>query len=116
MKSLRLGTLAYPVTAPTSFGAFADKFGALVAEGAAGGADLLVMPEYASMELAAAFPGAGDVHAELHAVCAQRDALLDLFAGLARRHSVWLLPGTLPWADLARGRAALSGQERDDAL
>jgi len=104
MKSLRLGTLAYPVTAPKNFGAFADKFGTLVAQGAAGGADLLVMPEYASMELAAAFPGVGDVQAELLAVCAQSDALLDLFTALARLHGVWLLPGSLPWAEDGRVR------------
>jgi predicted amidohydrolase len=104
MRPLRLGTLAYKVTAPKSFAAFAEKFDALVAEGAAGGADLLVMPEYASMELAAAFPGAGDVHAELHAVCAQRDALLEMFTALARRHGVWLLPGSLPWAEGGRVR------------
>jgi predicted amidohydrolase len=113
MKSLRLGTLAYPVTAPESFGAFADKFGALVAEGAGGGADLLVMPEYACMELAAAYACTGDVHAELRAVCAQREALLDLFVGLACRHGVWLLPGSLPWAEdgRVRNRAPLISPE-----
>jgi predicted amidohydrolase len=109
MKHFRLGALAYPVTAPHTFAAFADKFGALVEEGVAGGADLLVMPEYASMELAAAFPGAGDVQAELQTVCTQREALLGLFAALARRHGVWLLPGSLPWSDAAgvRNRAPL---------
>jgi predicted amidohydrolase len=104
MSSLRIGTLAYPVTAPESFDAFAEKFGELVREGAAGGASLLVMPEYACMEVAAAYPGAGDVHAELQAVCAQREALLTLFRGLARQHGVWLLPGTMPWADGGRVR------------
>jgi predicted amidohydrolase len=113
MSSLRLATLAYPVTAPQSFDAFAEKFAALVEQGAAGGADLLVMPEYACMELAAAFPGAGDVHAELHAVCAQRGALLNLFTGLAGRHGVWLLPGSLPWEEggRVRNRAPLISPE-----
>lgn len=102
MSIVRLGTLAYPVTAPASFDAFAEKFGELVREGASGGADLLVMPEYSCMEVAAAFPGAGDVHAELHSVCGQQGALLDVFRGLAIRHGVWLLPGSMPWADGTR--------------
>ena len=104
MSVLRLGTLAYPVTAPASFAAFAAKFDALVAEGRQGGGDMLVMPEYACMELAAAGPGAGNVAAELQDICAQRDALLALFQDSARRHGVWLLPGTLPWAEGGRVR------------
>ncbi len=109
MNSLRLGVLAYPVTAPRSMAAFADKFDSLVQDGAAGGAALLVMPEYACMELAAAHPGAGDVARELATVCDQRAALLALFAACARRHGVWLLPGTLPWRDgaVVRNRAPL---------
>jgi predicted amidohydrolase len=104
MTALRLGTLAYPVTAPTSFAAFAEKFDSLVAQGKAGGADMLVMPEYASMELAAAYPGAGNVSAELDTICAQRPALLALYQDTARQHGVWLLPGTLPWSENGRVR------------
>ena len=104
MSVLRLGVLAYPVTAPASFADFAEKFDGLVAEGRRGGAEMLVMPEYASMELAAAGPGAGRVTAELDDVCAQRPALVALFAEVARRHGVWLVPGTLPWAESGRVR------------
>jgi len=104
MSLLRLGTLAYPVTAPSSFDALTDKFVELVRQGAEGGAGLLVMPEYACMEVAAAFPGAGDVGAELAAVCRQRAALLEVFARAAQRYGVWLLPGSLPWAEEGRVR------------
>lgn len=109
MSVLRLGVLAYGVAAPANFLAFAEKLDALVAEGAGCGGQLLVMPEYACMELAGAFPGAGDVARELGSVCGQRAALLDLFAGLARRHRVWLLPGTMPWDEggQVRNRAPL---------
>ncbi len=109
MSSLRLGVLAYPVTAPESFAAFADKFMELVGQGAAAGGQLLLMPEYACMESAAAFPGAGDVAAELAAICAQRQNLLDLFAAAARRHQVWLVPGSMPWqaGGIVRNRAPL---------
>ena len=104
MSMLRLGVLAYPVTAPTSFAAFAEKFDSLVAQGSQGGAHMLVMPEYASMELAAAGPGAGNVTAELRDICAQRPALLALYQQAARRHNLWLLPGTLPWDEGGRVR------------
>jgi predicted amidohydrolase len=101
---LRLGVLAYPVTAPTDFAMFADKFDRLVRQGREGGADMLVMPEYASMELAAAGEDAGDVEAELADICAQRESLLGLFRDTARRHAVWLLPGSLPWDEGGRVR------------
>jgi len=109
MSTVRVAALAYPVTAPKSLAAFARKVAGLVAEGAAGGAGLLVMPEYACMELAADFPGAGDVDAELRAVCAQRAELLSLFCELARRNRVWLLPGSMPWDEggCVRNRAPL---------
>lgn len=104
MTSLRIGTLAYQVTGPASFEDYAAKFDALVAEATSHGAELLVMPEYACMELAAAAPGAGDVARELAAVCSRRDSLLELFRAAAMRHAVWLLPGTLPWAEGGRIR------------
>jgi len=110
MTALRLGLCQYGVTAPADFDAYTAKLAALVAEGKDGGADLLVMPEYASMETAAFCPGTGDAHAELLGVCALTPSLLALFQDLARRHRVWLLPGTLPWADadgVVRNRAPL---------
>lgn len=110
MTALRLGVLAYPVTAPASFDDFATKLDGLVAEGSAGGGELLVMPEYACLELAAASPSLGDVVGELDGVCRRRDALFGLFAELARRHRVWLLPGTMPWTEAGqiRNRAPLA--------
>ena len=96
MSSLRLALCQYGVTAPESFDDYAAKLEALVAEGAGGGADLLVMPEYACMETAAFCPGTGDAHAELAGVCALQPRLLALFTDLAKRHRVWLVPGSMP--------------------
>ena len=103
MTSLRLGVLAYPVTAPGNFEAFAEKLDGLVATGKAGGGELLVMPEYASMETAGFEAGAGSAPAELASVCALAPRLLELFRKTARRHSVWLLPGSMPWPDEGAG-------------
>ncbi len=96
MSALRLALCQYGVTTPQDFDAYAAKLDALVAEGAAGGAGLLVLPEYACMETAAFCPGTGDARAELASVCALQPRLLALFADLARRHHVWLVPGSMP--------------------
>ncbi len=96
MSTLRLALCQYGVTEPESFDAYAAKLESLVAEGVVGGADLLVMPEYACMETAAFCPGTGDAHAELAGVCALQPRLLALFTDLARRHRIWLVPGSMP--------------------
>ena len=94
MTALRLGVLAWPVGRPGGLAGYAARLDGFVAE-AAGSADLLLMPEYASMELAA---GAGDEAGELRAMVAEAPAVLAAMRGVARRHGVWLLPGSLPMA------------------
>jgi predicted amidohydrolase len=96
--ALRLGLLQYGVTRIESLEHYAERFDALVAAGAAG-AELLLMPEYACMEVASALTSAPDPMAELNAVCAQSDKLLAIFRDTAMRHGVWLQPGTLPFRD-----------------
>jgi predicted amidohydrolase len=90
------------MSAPAGRALFHDKIDAIAAEAAAGAAGMLVLPEYASMELAACLPGAGDAQAELQAVAAEAPALLGFFRDTARRHKLWLLPGTLPVAEHGR--------------
>jgi predicted amidohydrolase len=110
MSVLRLGLMAYPITAPRSLDVFAAKLDACVAEGVAGGGQMLVLPEYACVEVAACFAGAGDVATELHTVCAQQTSVLAMFRDAAMRHAVWLLPGSMPWRDdsgRVRNRAPL---------
>ncbi|MBV9655445.1 MAG: carbon-nitrogen hydrolase family protein [Acetobacteraceae bacterium] len=99
MTVLRLGLLQYGVSRIGRIGDWAAKLDALLAEGAAG-ADLLMLPEYACMEVAAALlPSGPDPHRELAAVSDHTEALLEIMRDAARRHSVWLAPGTLPWRD-----------------
>jgi predicted amidohydrolase len=109
MTALRLGLCQYEVTAPADFDAYADKLDGLVAEGRAGGADLLLIPEYACMETAAFCPGTGDARAELEGVCGLTQRLLGLFQHVAARHRIWLVPGSMPWpvAGQVRNRAPL---------
>jgi len=109
-RPLRLGLLQYAVTRITCWDDYAVKLDHLVREGAAG-ADLLVMPEYACMEIAASDGnGIATPLEELQAVCARTPALLTIMRDTARRYGVWLLPGSLPWEDddgSVRNRAPL---------
>ena len=100
--TLRLGALQYPVTRIASLTGYADKLDRLVAEGVAGGGELLLMPEYASMEVASAYCAVADPVAERDAVCAVSGELLAIMRDTARRHGVWLAPGTLPWREGGR--------------
>jgi predicted amidohydrolase len=96
MSALRLALAQYPITAPPNLEVFWAKIDAVLGDARAGGAGLLVLPEYASMEVAACFPGAGTPPAELQSVTEAAPALLAGFRDAARRHRLWLLPGTLP--------------------
>lgn len=97
MSGLRLALAQYPITAPATLERFWAKLDTVVGDAAERGAQLLVLPEYASMEVAACFPGAGSAAAELAAVCQAAPALLAGFRDVAQRNKLWLLPGTLPW-------------------
>jgi predicted amidohydrolase len=108
MREVRLGLLQYGVGRLDSFDAFAAKLERLVAEGAES-ADLLVLPEYASMEVAATLGAPAKAPDERDAVAAGAADLLRLMRAAARRHGIWLLPGTLPWREdgAVRNRAPL---------
>ena len=96
-KPLRLGLLQYGVGRPESVAAFGRALEARLEAGRAR-ADLLVLPEYACVELGAALAG-GDVtdeRTELAAMVAAAPDILATMREAARRLGVWLLPGTLP--------------------
>jgi len=97
MSKLRLGLTQYPITGPRDVRLFWEKIDTILADAAAAGTELLVLPEYASMEVAACYPGAGNAARELAAVADAAPALLAGFRDAANRHGIWLLPGTLPW-------------------
>ncbi len=108
MPVLRLGLLQYGVTRLANFEDFAAKLNALIAE-AVPRADLLVLPEYAVMELAGVAP-CKDAPAELALVARLAPLVLDVMREAALRYGVWLLPGTLPWLGedgIVRNRAPL---------
>ena len=97
MKPLHLGLLQYPVERPAGLPALAEKLDRLLAEGRAGGAELLVLPEYACVELGVALCRAeASEAAELAAMVEAAESILEVMRAAARRAGAWLLPGTLP--------------------
>jgi predicted amidohydrolase len=90
--------LQYGVTRIDSLAGYASKLDQLVAAGAEC-SELLVMPEYACMELAAAFTTGADAAGECAALCDRGQMVLDIMCNTAKRHGVWLLAGSLPWRD-----------------
>lgn len=94
---LRLGLLQYGVGRPGSVADFARALEGRLEAGRAG-ADLLVLPEYACVELGAALVGgdATDEARELAAMVEAAPAILAAMREAARRMRVWLLPGSLP--------------------
>lgn len=101
---LRLGLLQYAVGRPGSVAEFGAALEARLEEGRAR-AELLVLPEYACVELGAALAGgnAADEAGELAAMVAAAPDILEAMRAAARRLGVWLLPGSLPMR-LADGR------------
>ncbi|MEQ3707938.1 MAG: carbon-nitrogen hydrolase family protein [Tateyamaria sp.] len=98
---MKIATASYPLDVLPDWAAYEDKLTAWVSEAVDAGADLLVFPEYAAMELAtlAGLDVAGDLEASLFAVA---DRLADadaLHAHLASAHGVHILAGSGPAAD-----------------
>jgi predicted amidohydrolase len=93
---IRLGLLQYPVGRPASIADFAKGLDRWLEEGRAS-ADLLVLPEYAAVELGAGLKGGEATEAaELAAMVTAAPDILTAMHDAARRHRVWLQPGTLP--------------------
>lgn len=92
---MRLGALAWEVGRPVNLADYAARLDARMAE-AAPRADLLLMPEYACMELAPALAREAGCEAELAAMVEAAEAVLALMRAAAQRHGIWLQPGSLP--------------------
>jgi predicted amidohydrolase len=96
--TLHVASCAYSIEPLTGFAAFADKQTRLVAEAARAGAQLLVFPEYASIELTSTLPDAqrGALARELSALSPLLSPMLELYSELAKRHGVYILSPSFP--------------------
>lgn len=94
---VRIAAAQYSIGQPDSFADWQAKVAQWVADAVGQGAQLLVFPEYAAMELAAIDRvTASDLHASLRAVVALGPKIDAHYADLAQRHGVTVLGGTRP--------------------
>ncbi len=93
---MKVAVAKYPIGEPRDFEAFASKQQALLREAKTRGAQLAVLPEYLSLELAAMFDDAtrADLHASLAAIQPLREAWLVLFADLSRELDLHINAGS----------------------
>lgn len=93
---MRVAVAKYRIEAPTEFAAFAARQREAVAEASALRAQLLVLPEYLALELAASFDAAtrADLAASMAALQSLHAAYCRLFAGLAQEFDVDIQAGT----------------------
>jgi predicted amidohydrolase len=96
--TVRVATLAYHIERLPQLSAFFDKQARLVAEAAAQGAELLVFPEYASLELSATLPdeARADLASELRAMTPLWPEVQSCYRQLAQRHGVIIVSPSIP--------------------
>ncbi len=97
-RSVRIAAAQYPIGELTSFAAFEAKLTRWVREAASQGAQLLVFPEYAAMELAhlAGTHVGSDVKGSLEILQAHRVYYEAFYAALAKEYGLYILGGSGP--------------------
>jgi predicted amidohydrolase len=98
MTFLPLAAAAYPCQQYAHWDDYEAHLSRFVAEGAATGAKLLLLPEYASLELVSLLPQAlwNDVRAQRSLIQQFLPGVLDLHSRLARQHGVYLVAASYP--------------------
>ncbi len=94
----KVAAAQYPFDELSSFAEWEDKMRRWVRDGAATGADLLLFPEYAALELAATFGTsvASDLKYSLHKVAEGAGARTEIQVALAAEFGVHLVTGSGP--------------------
>ncbi len=97
-QTLKVASAQYPIDQPATLDAWRDKIARWVADGAATGAEVLVFPEYAAIEQAAALGEKvySDLAATLDAVAELEGARVQLHQELAAKYGVHILVGSGP--------------------
>ncbi len=97
-RSLRIAAAQYDIGQLENWAAYQAKVQRWVAEAAEAGAQLLLFPEYFSMELASIFPEEvyRSLSRQLEALQDVHDDFLGLYGELAPRYGLHILAGTFP--------------------
>jgi len=93
---MKLALAQFGVAAPAGLDDFLGRIAAIAGEAKQAGADILMLPEYASMVLAGAFIKSPDIAAELAIVVGHADEFAAGLQEIARRAAIYILGGTVP--------------------
>lgn len=98
-RRLRIAAAQYDIGHFQSWQHYVTKAESWTQRSADQGAQLLVWPEYASLELTSLFPQnvQQSLALQLEQLQTLRDDFIALYERLARQHGVYLLPGTVPF-------------------
>ncbi|WP_114375748.1 carbon-nitrogen hydrolase family protein [Elioraea thermophila] len=93
---LRLAALAWKIERSPSVDVFAARLDAWLAQARAAGADLVLLPEYAAVEVGATVAAGRGAAAEVAETVARAEAIEAAMASAAAHHGLWLVGGSLP--------------------
>lgn len=97
-RAFTVAAAQFPVFSPKAWSEVDALITQWVADAAAKGAALLLFPEYGSMSLAHLDAATrSDLHGQIAAMQAYRDAWLALHRRLAQQHRVYIVAGSYPW-------------------
>ncbi len=93
---MRLAALAWTIERTPTVDAFAERLDRSLGDLAAQGVDLVMLPEYAGVEVGAARAAGCGAGAEVMETATLAAALEGAMAAVTARHGLWLLGGSLP--------------------
>lgn len=96
MRTVRVAAAQYPIDRFDSLEAYEVKITDWVSRAGRDGAELLVFPEYAALELTALAPDPQDLRGSIEALDRMLPEIDALHQTLARRHGVHILAGSAP--------------------
>jgi predicted amidohydrolase len=101
-RTLTVAAAQYPLDDLPSLPAYRAKITRWVEKAVGEGAELLVFPEYASMELSSIGGRGLDLQGSLSAVSDLQSEIIDVHQALAREHGVMIIAGSNPHAAAGR--------------
>ncbi|HEY0876196.1 MAG TPA: carbon-nitrogen hydrolase family protein [Vicinamibacterales bacterium] len=99
MNRLRVASLQYFIRPVTSEAQFRDQVSALVETAADYGCRLVLFPEYFTVQLLTLGDVRSPIHGQVRDLARHGPAYIDLMRGLAQKHNLYLLAGTIPTID-----------------
>ncbi len=93
---VRVAALQYFIRPVSSFQQFADQVSGLVATAADYKADLVVFPEYFTVQLLTLGDLRKPIREQVRDLAGQDAVFLELMSGLARKHGVYIVSGSIP--------------------